>query len=178
MPGPNGLRAGGSGVARCRCGKAVAAAGACQRVVPGTSAHTKGVTGRPITTTRRAGGSTSPPARLRRDQGTATENRRAGTPGRFAESILGCAAGNDERFRLGEGRYRYNVGNLNWGIQRARRVLCAWAGWCASRGGFWLETSLWLTLAMEKGLGRAIEPPAGEKDLGFREVAPLKQRPH
>ncbi len=57
------------------------------------------------------------------------ENRRAGTPGRFAESIFGCAAGNDERFRLGTGRYRYGMGNLNWGIQRAWRVLCAWAGW-------------------------------------------------
>jgi len=40
------------------------------------------------------------------------ENRRAGTPGRFAESIFGCATGNDERFRLGEGRYRYGMGNL------------------------------------------------------------------
>jgi len=106
------------------------------------------------------------------------ENRRAGTPGRFAESIFRCAAGNDERFRLGTGRYRYSMGNLKWGIQRAWRVLCAWAGWCAFRGGFWLETSLWLTLAMEGRLGRAIEPPAGEKDLSFREVAPLKQRPH
>lgn len=51
---------------------------------------------------------------------------------RFAESILGCAAGNDERCRLGEGRYRYGMGNLYGGIQRAWRVLCSWAGWVRS----------------------------------------------
>jgi len=97
--------------------------GCALRVVPGAVAHTKGVTGRPVTTTWRAGGVNAPSARYLTDRELRSRKRVWGqAPFSGRQPVYGSkqyewVKGTDVR-----SRYRHSMGNGNAGIQRARRL--------------------------------------------------------
>ena len=96
--------------------------GCALRVVPGARAHTKGVTGRPVTTTWWAGGVDAPSARYLTDRELRSGKRVWGQAPLFGrQPIYGrnhhdWVKGEDVR-----SRYRHRMGNGKAGIQRARR---------------------------------------------------------
>ena len=96
--------------------------GCALRVVPGARAHTKGVTGRPVTTTWWAGGVDAPSARYLTDRELRSGKRVWGQAPLFGrQPIYGRFSDEWVKPEDVRSRYRHRMGNGNAGIQRARR---------------------------------------------------------